>query len=137
MKEKVTISKIMTADVFTVKSNQQLLDAYNIITKNKIRHLPVVSDKKIVGMLSKTDIDKASFISAFDEEEINNAIYENLTIEQVMTKRIKSVQASDSIADVTTLLSKYEFHAVPVLKGDKLVGIVSSTDLIKYLVSLI
>lgn len=127
----------MTADVFSIDSKQQLLEAHTIINKHKIRHLPVVSNDKIEGMLSKTDIDKASFIAAFDEEEINTAIFENLTIEQVMTKKIKCVQESDTIADVANLLSKYEFHAVPVLRGEKLVGIVSTTDLINYLVSLI
>lgn len=136
MKKNSPISMIMTKEVFTVDQDQQLSKAYDIITKNKIRHLPVISKDKIVGMISKTDIDKASFMAAFDDKEINSVIYENLSIEQVMTKRIISVQENDLIVDVASLLSKHEFHAVPVLSGDKLVGIVSSTDLINYLVSL-
>lgn len=136
MKKRTPISKIMTTDIVTINTSQQLIEAYKIIENKNIRHLPVVSGDQIVGMLSKTDIDKASFISAFDDEEINTAIYENLSIEQVMTKKIISVQSEDNINDVAQVLASNEFHAVPVLEDDKLVGIVSTTDLINYLISL-
>lgn len=51
-----------------------------------------------------------------------------------MTKDVKVVQKNDTIYDVATILSKNEFHSLPVLENEKLVGIVTTTDLIKYLV---
>ena len=61
-------------------------------------------------------------------------MYDNLNIEQVMTKGVKVVQKSDTIYEVATILSKNEFHLLPVVEEEKLVGIVTTTDLIKYLV---
>ena len=61
-------------------------------------------------------------------------MYDVLSIEQVMTKNLSVVQASDTIHDVAVTLSKNEFHALPVLDGEKVTGIVTTTDLIKYLI---
>ncbi|MCB0540847.1 MAG: CBS domain-containing protein, partial [Bacteroidetes bacterium] len=54
--------------------------------------------------------------------------------EQVMTKNIKTVQQEDLIVDVANILAHSHFHALPVLDGKKLVGIVTTTDLLKFLV---
>ncbi|MFC2175661.1 CBS domain-containing protein [Bacteroidota bacterium] len=135
MKKRTPISKIMTTDILHVNKTQTLKEVAEIIKKEHIRHVPVLSGKKIIGMLSKVDLQKISFINTIEGENLNSVINDALTIEQVMTKTISTVQVSDLIYDVALILSKSEFHAIPVLDGEDLVGIVTSTDLIKYLVS--
>ncbi len=137
MKKKTPISKIMTRNIISVNMSQSLKVAYDLIKEKNIRHLPVLSNGKVVGILSKTDLDKAGFINSYDKDDLDAIIYENLTIEQVMITKIKTVQTTDSIYDTAVLLTQNVFHAVPVLDGDKLVGIVTSTDLIKYLIEII
>lgn len=135
MKKNTPISTIMTKNIVYVKTSQNLNDAYQLIKDKKIRHLPVVSGDKVVGILSKTDIDKASFINAsVDKEDFDTTVFEYLQIEQVMSTHLKTVQENDTIYDTAVLIAQNEFHAVPVLRGDTLVGIVTSTDLIKYLI---
>ena len=136
MKKRTPISAIMTADILSVNSTNTLKEVTEIIKGKNIRHLPVVSGNEIIGMLSKTDLDKISFVNTMDGDEVTTAMYDALTIEQVMTTNIKTVQTTDTIYDVAYLLSKNEFHALPVLKGEKLAGIVTTTDLLEYLVSL-
>lgn len=85
-------------------------------------------------MLSKVDLQKISFVNSYDNDGLTTAMYDNLNIEQVMTKDVKVVQKSDTIYEVATILSKNEFHSLPVVEEEKLVGIVTTTDLIKYLV---
>jgi CBS domain-containing membrane protein len=55
------------------------------------------------------------------------------TVEQVMAKDVVSVTSKTTIQEVAEFLSKKEFHALPVVENDELVGIVTTTDLITYL----
>jgi len=61
-------------------------------------------------------------------------MWDVVSIEQVMSKNVKTVNKDDPILDVAQLLSTSDFHAVPVLDDNEIVGIVTSTDLLKYLV---
>jgi CBS domain-containing protein len=54
------------------------------------------------------------------------------TLEQVMSKQVSYVNASDSIEVAAELFIKENFHALPVLENDKLVGILTTTDMIRY-----
>ena len=134
MKKRTPISKIMSNDIITINKTQSIREVSEIIRDKNIRHVPVVSGEKIIGMLSKVDLQKISFVNTVDGDELTTALYDGLNIEQVMTKDVKVVQKNDTIYDVATILSKNEFHSLPVLENEKLVGIVTTTDLIKYLV---
>ena len=134
MKKRTPISKIMSNDIITINKTQSIREVSEIIRYKNIRHVPVVSGEKIIGMLSKVDLQKISFVNTVDGDELTTALYDGLNIEQVMTKDVKVVQKNDTIYDVATILSKNEFHSLPVLENEKLVGIVTTTDLIKYLV---
>jgi len=134
MKKRTPISKIMSSDIITVNKTQSISEVNNILKDKNIRHVPVVSGNKVIGMLSKVDLQKVSFVNTIDGDELTTAIYDNLNIEQVMTKNVKVVQKKDTIYDVATILSKNEFHSLPVVDNDEIVGIVTTTDLIKYLV---
>jgi CBS domain-containing protein len=134
MKKRTPISKIMTEDIITVNKTQSIKEVSDIIKDKNIRHVPVVSGEKIIGMLSKVDLQKISFVNTVDGDDLTTALYDGLNIEQVMTKDVKVAQKSDTIYEVASILSKNEFHSLPVVEQDKLVGIVTTTDLIKYLV---
>ncbi|MGB0593084.1 MAG: CBS domain-containing protein [Flavobacteriales bacterium] len=134
MKKRTPISKIMSNDIITVNKTQSIREVSEIIEDKYIHHVPVVSGDKVIGMLSKVDLQKISFVNSYDNDGLTTAMYDNLNIEQVMTKNVKVVQKSDTIYEVATILSKNEFHSLPVVEEEKLVGIVTTTDLIKYLV---
>jgi len=134
MKKRTPVSHIMTNNIKTVNHTNSLHDVKNLIDNENIHHVPVVSGNDIVGMLSKTDLQKISFINTVDGDSMTTAMYDALTIEQVMTKNIVTVQKSDTIHDVAVILSKNEFHALPVMDNDKFAGIVTTTDLINYLI---
>lgn len=136
MKHQLPITKIMTKDVITLDCNDNLETAEILFKRNNIRHIPVVKNKSIIGMLSYTDLLRISFADATDEydDDVETVVYNMFTIEQVMAKNVISVQSSATIKEVAKLLGKKEFHALPVIDQDKLMGIVTTTDLINYLV---
>lgn len=135
MKKREPVSHIMTKQVITVNHSNSLEDAEKLFTKNNIRHIPVVSGDELIGMLSLTDLLRISFVDNFgdDEGSIDTAVYNMLSIEQVMVSKPVAVQHDATIREVAEILSTKEFHALPVVDGTKLVGIVTTTDLIKYL----
>jgi CBS domain-containing protein len=138
MKKRTPISAIMTKDVITLNHLDNLETAETLFKKNNIRHIPVVSGDKIIGMLSYTDLLRISFADAVDdtEQNVDTIVYNMFTIEQVMAKNLVSVNTNTTIKEVAEILAKKEFHALPVVDHDKLVGIVTTTDLINYLINL-
>ena len=86
-------------------------------------------------MLSYTDLLRISFADAIqdDETEVDTVVYNMFTIDQVMTKNVVTVNSETTIKDVAEILTKNEFHALPIVDEGHLVGIVTTTDLINYL----
>ncbi len=135
MKKRQPVSDIMTQAVVTVNVNESLSTVQRILKKEKVRHLPVVDGNKLVGILSRTDVLRLSFGHVFGESQMSAdaAIFDMLSIPQVMTHKPRTVDVSTSIQDVAQILADEEFHALPVLEGKELVGIVTTTDIIRFL----
>ncbi|NAY90433.1 CBS domain-containing protein [Muricauda sp. JGD-17] len=138
MKKSIPISEIMTKNVITLSLGDDLVTAEERFKKNRIRHIPVVEDKHVVGMLSYTDLLRISFADAVgpNGESIEDGVYDMFTLSQVMVHDVVSVTPQTTIKDVAKFLSQREFHALPVIDNDELVGIVTTTDLINYLLEL-
>lgn len=137
MNNKEPVSHIMTKSVHAVQVKESLLSVKDLINKHKIRHVPVLDGKNLIGIISQNDIDRLAFSNYFEaEEDVNEAVFEMLNISQVMTHHPRVVKENDSIKHIAQIFSKEEFHALPVVDaGDKskLVGIVTTTDVIKYM----
>lgn len=136
MKQRVPVSAIMTKNVITLNINDDLTKAEMLFKKHKIRHIPVVNGDAIIGMLSYTDLLRISFVDAVDDdaETVDTVVYDMFTVEQVMTKNLVSVTPDTTVKEVAEILSQREFHALPVVQNGTLEGIVTTTDLIKYLI---
>ncbi len=137
MKKREPVSHIMSTHVLTLNVADSLEEAEKIMKQNRIRHIPVVSGNKLVGMLSLTDLLRISFVDNFGEQEsaTDTVVYDILNISQVMVSNPESVRKDSTIREVAELLATKEYHALPVTDstGD-LVGIVTTTDLIEYLI---
>ncbi|WP_456437118.1 CBS domain-containing protein [Psychroserpens sp.] len=135
MKKRAPVSTIMTKNIIALNRTDDLETAEKLFKQHHIRHIPVVSGDVIIGMLSYTDLLRISFADALseDETEVDTVVYNMFTLEQVMTKNVVTVNPETTIKEVAEILTKNEFHALPVVDGGELVGIVTSTDLINYL----
>ena len=135
MKQKVPVSTIMPKNVVKLNLSDDLTKAESLFKKYHIRHIPVVYSNKIVGMLSYTDLLRISFADAIDDEDdVDTTVYNMFTVEQVMAKKLVSIAPDATIKEAAEILATKEFHALPVCEGELLVGIVTTTDLIKYLI---
>ncbi|SFC57142.1 CBS domain-containing protein [Flavobacterium phragmitis] len=133
MKKREPISHIMTKSVITVNQNDDLKNVVEKLKANSIRHIPVVNGKEVVGIISRTDINRLTFGALFDGQDgADEAILEMLTIPQVMTAKPKTVSSDLIIRDLAEIFVKEEFHAAPVVDKGELKGIVTTTDVLKY-----
>ena len=123
----------MTPNPISVNLTNDIEDVVQVFKERNIHHIPVVSGDELVGMISKTDIDRISYVDAYQDENANTAVYTALSISQVMTKQVETIQAEDQIKEAAELLARGRYHALPVMEGKKLSGIVTSTDIINYL----
>lgn len=135
MKSREPVSKIMSSDVISLNLNDSLYDAERLFKENKIRHIPVVKNNDLIGILSLSDLLRISFVEAFGPNEgvVDSTIYSMLDIEQVMAKNPVYVSSNESVKDVAQILSENKFHALPIVDNHVLKGIVTTTDLLKYL----
>lgn len=129
-----TVAAIMTTNPKVLNTTDSLYKAERLFKKYNIRHLPVVQGKKIVGMLSMTDLLRISYADVVDEDDdtVESIVYDMFTLPQVMAHNVVSVPSKATIKEVADILSTREFHALPVIDGEDLIGIVTTTDLIKY-----
>ena len=131
------VKDIMTAEVLRISPESGIRDAAKMFDKYNIRHAPVVQNGKLVGIVSLTDIQRLSFGPTYgeDEEDVDGAMADMLTVGQVMRYRPVTVGPNEYVKDVATLLTQAEFHALPVVEDEKLVGIVTTTDIIRTLLN--
>lgn len=134
MKKREPVSSIMTKEVIAVSENDSLEQVVELFKTRNIRHLPVKSGKKITGIISRTDINRLTFGALFDNQEgADEAVLQWLTIPQVMSNKPRTVKSDDTIKEVAEIFSEADYHSLPVVDDGELKGIVTTTDIIKYM----
>lgn len=134
----MTVRSVMTANPFTVALSDSVTDAQDLMDREKIHRLPVITEgKKLAGIVSKSDLLKAapSPATTLTIYEMNNLLAK-LTINKVMTKDVLTVTPDTLVEDAARLLVDKDIGGLPVMDGDKLVGIVTESDLFKLLIDL-
>lgn len=131
MKLDAPISEIMSSEVHTVGPDQKLVDVKHLFEKTPFHHhIPVVTEGKIVGILSLVDFMRAIGSATLDD---NETVYQNKLVKEIMSSHPISVKPDTAVKKVAKELTKGEVHALLVAEGDQLRGIVSYADIIRYL----
>jgi CBS domain-containing protein len=122
--------QLMSTTVVTMPSDALLREAYRTMRSCGIRHLPVVDDERLVGMLSWGDV----LLAAADVPGHGLAVPDLRTVADVMSRNVITCFPTTEIADVAATLVACKFDALPVVGSDgRLVGIVTTTDLLDVL----
>ncbi len=129
-----SIATLMTPNVITIEIREPLEKAQTLMQQNHIRHLPVLKHDKLVGILSLTDLMRLSFSDNFGETESDAdlAVFRMLGIRHVMKTNPETISPAQTVREAAEILASREFHALPVVEGDTVVGMVTTTDLIRY-----
>ncbi len=128
------VGEKMTREVITICPKERVMVAKHILDEKRIRHLPVVSDGKLVGIITDRDI-RRNLPSPTHSLGIHELSYllDKLQVQMVMTRQVISVTPETSIEAAANLLVAHKIGGLPVLDGERLVGIITEIDLLKAL----
>ena len=124
------VSEIMTREVVSVPSGCPLDEAIRLFESCRFHHLPVADKGRLIGMISDRDIALATgwILASYRSTEDNSGPE---TVGQIMRTEIFTLPVNASVNDAAALMLDNRISAVPLLEDDKLVGIVTSTDLLR------
>ena len=119
---------IMTKDVVVVWPETSVKEALELMLANEVSGIPVVErDMKLVGVVTEKDLLRLYFESGSIKKK---------TVKDFMTQPVVHFDENENIEDICQCLNTVHFRRVPVTKDDKLVGIVSRPDVIRYILSI-
>jgi CBS domain-containing protein len=129
------ITEVMTADVRTVHRGQSLGEVWELLNANEFHHVPVVDGTKPVGMVSSTDIVKLVYnYEGTDDRMLRTVLDHEFSLEDAMSNALETVNSTGTIRHAADLMADGNIHSVLVVNEDGgLAGIVTSTDLIRFL----
>ena len=128
----------MTENPVTVKPNTSMQDAIQLMGQYQIRILPVMKNAKIVGVVTDNDIKRASASDA-TSLEVHEILYllSKLKIKDIMNKKPLLVTLDATIDEAAETMALHKINGVPVVDfQDRLVGVITQTDISKALISL-
>lgn len=129
------VGDVMTREVTTVAPDATLLEASLLLRSTGFRHLPVVSDGRVVGILSDRDVERASptLLNRVSPEEYNR-IFEATPVSKVMTAHPVTVTSKTPLKQAVAMMVERKINALPVVEAEKkLGGLITSTDLLTLL----
>jgi acetoin utilization protein AcuB len=131
-----TVSHWMTKTVVTVKPHDTVRQARELMSKHRINQLPVVVNEKLVGIVTDRDIRDAypSSLRLLRGKDIDD-FADAHTIEEVMTYSVIAVNPHTSLREAAQRLRRQRLGALPVVDKEKLVGIITRSDLLDALLT--
>ena len=101
----------MSKDIVTLSPTQTLYEAEALFKKHHIRHIPVVEGRKLIGVLSLTDLLRISFADLSDDEKhVDSVVYDMFTIPQVMAKVPLAISPDTTIKEAAEILAEQTMH---------------------------
>lgn len=126
----------MHANVFTLRSTDLLSKAQRLMREKQIRHVPILDDGRLVGIVSDRDvrraIGRARIQDAADAEPLRAV---EPTLRLVMTGAVETIEPEATLADAADRMLEHKLGALPVVQRDRLVGILTETDLLHVFVA--
>lgn len=130
------ISHIMTTEVATLGRNDTLDLADDIMSLGRVRHLPILDDGKLVGVISQRDLFRSALAAALGYgTRAQKAMLKTLLVKDVMSDHLLTIGPDATVKEAAQLMVEKKIGCLPVLKDDVLVGLVTETDLLRYLIT--
>jgi acetoin utilization protein AcuB len=138
MREEYLVRDCMTAPANSLSKDACLLDAVLTFRRTGFRHLPIVDDGRIVGIISERDIQRVSpsLLSNVVQDEYNS-VFEKTRLKDVMTRDPLTVTPDTPLRDAAIILNEQKVGCLLVAVEGKLVGIITVIDMLHALILLL
>lgn len=127
------VEEAMTSHTKTVSPEQSLSDVRKIFEEEGFRHLPVLGNEGLVGMITHTDLMRVTYGAhiADADFEVNNLILETTVVDEAMSKTLHTIEAGSELTEAARLMKKYKVGCVPVVNNNgSLLGLLTTTDIL-------
>ena len=127
------VKELMVKDVATLDINEELSLADDIMKLGRIRHMPVVDDGVLVGIISQRDLYKASLASAMGfGEKAKRDFLKSLKVKEIMITDVITISPEADIKEAGKIMLDKKIGCLPVVEGSKLAGLITETDLLRH-----
>jgi CBS domain-containing protein len=128
------VQDIMSTDITTVGRNDDLLSVEQTMASKKLRHLPVLEDGEVVGIVTQRDLFKAAMSSAMGYgQKAQEAYLHKVLVKEIMVYPVITILPTASIGEAVDLLMERGIGCLPVVDRGTLRGLVTKTDLLRHL----
>jgi CBS domain-containing protein len=133
-----SVREFMASPVTSLPSSARLLDAGLLLRAGRIRHIPIIDDGRLVGILSDRDIQRCtpSMLTRVSAEEYN-AIFEDTPVAKVMTRDPQHISPDAPLHAAAALLHSDKLGCLPVVENGQVVGIITKDDMLGALMRLL
>ncbi len=137
---KIPVNGLMTEDVIFLHPNQIATAVDEIFKSRSIHHIPVLDDDhKPIGIISKSDyymlLGRKTIFNVKKESFNNREFLASLLVEEIMNKDVMCIDWEAPLENVAKIFLENIVHAMPVTRDGKLIGIITSHDILKYMMS--
>jgi CBS domain-containing protein len=135
MRPNIPIKEIMTTDLTTVKKTATSEEIQKIFEKNSFHHLPVVdSAGRLEGIISREDFFRIAYLlnQNLDQKDEATVLFSQTEAMDLMTPQPLSLDPEDTVGLAADIFLANEFHALPIIEDDTLVGLITTHDLLAY-----
>ena len=128
------VHEIMSSDVLSITPTATVLDALRMMAGADVRHLPVVENGCLVGILSDRDINRYQSQGSDSSEISNDVVLRHLgaPVSASMTSAPQTVSSTTSLEQAAGVMIETKVGALPVVDGGRLVGMLSTIDLLRW-----
>ena len=128
-----TVREIMMGSPVTLKPDDSLKLASDLISLGRIRHIPVVENGRLLGIISQRDLlGRAADRILNLRENRKSALLKTVMIKEIMQRRVVTVETDTPIREAASMMADKKIGCLPVLSGSSLVGLVTTTDILRY-----
>jgi acetoin utilization protein AcuB len=128
------VREIMSTAIEVVDRNDNLLTVEERMATKQLRHLPVLEQDEVVGLVTQRDLFKAAMSSTMGYgEKAQKAYLQSVRVKEIMVYPVVTVAPDASVAAAAAMIIDKGIGCLPVVDGTKLVGMVTKTDLLRCL----
>lgn len=134
MNSRASIAEVMTTDPVTIDRSEPISEAYRLLRDAPFHHLPVLDGDDPVGMVATSDILRLVYdVDGADDRALRTYIDHQFTMEDAMSVDLRTIAPDATVRDAAATLADGSIHSVLVMENGRLVGIVTTTDLVRWL----
>ncbi len=129
--EVILVQDVMTHEVATLERNDRLSTADKVMRLGRIRHMPVLDDGSLVGLVTQRDLFRGALLKALGYgSKAEQTMLDSLSVKEVMATDLVTIEPGATLQEAAGIMVERKIGCLPVVENEKLVGILTEGDFV-------